>query len=327
MRGRRPLVVMLMAGIAACASEPAAEDATTQAADAEDPPTMSTAASGWSVDTLVTVEGGTGGLSIGVDGTLYSSEFGDRLNDPDTAGKRIWAITPTGEASVFSDQLDGASGSAIDSQGYFYQSNIRGNTVSRLTPDGQATEFVAEGIQTPVGIEVDDADNLYVANCGSSSIQRVTQTGESSRFVESELLQCPNGITRDPTTGTFYVANFANGDLIAITAEGEASRLATLPGNNNGHLVYHAGSLYVVGRAAHQIFKVELDGSFEVFAGSGTRGADDGDAATATLSLPNDIAVNADGTIFYINEIAPLDLPHTELAPTRIRRIVRGGDS
>jgi hypothetical protein len=313
---------MLMAGVAACASESATEDETAPAAD-EEPATMSTAPSGWTVDTLVTVEGGTGGLSIGADGTLYSSEFGDKLNDPNTAGKRIWAITPGGEATVFSDQLNGASGSAIDSQGYFYQSNIRGNTVSRLTPDGQVSEFVAEGIQSPVGIEVDDADNLYVANCGSGSIQRVTPAGDSTRFVESELLQCPNGITRDPTTGTFYVANFGNGDLIAITADGEASRLATLPGNNNGHLIYHAGSLYVVGRAANQIFKVELDGSFEVFAGSGARGADDGDAATATLSLPNDIAVNADGTIFYVNEIAPLDLPHTELAPTRIRRIVR----
>ena len=86
--------------------------------------------------------------------------------------------------------------------------------------------------------------------------------------------------------------------------------------------MYHDGGLYVVARGAHQIYRIELDGQFAVFAGSGDRGADDGDVAVATFSFPNDIGVSPDGRVFYINEPSPLDVPHTVLSPTRIRRIV-----
>ncbi|NKB88527.1 MAG: hypothetical protein GKS06_09930 [Acidobacteria bacterium] len=282
----------------------------------------------WRVETIVAeIDGGTGGLTLGADGTLYSSEFGDKLGGGGRVGTRVWAISPAGEVSVFADGLDGASGSAIDSHGTFFQSNIRGGSVTRIPKGGTPEIFVSEGIQSPVGIEVDPDDNLYVANCGSSSIQKITPVGESSRFVESDLLQCLNGITRDTDRGDFYVANFMNGDVIKISSDGEASKLTTLPGNNNGHLIYHDGSLYVVGRMANQIFRVGLDGTYSAIAGSGERGAADGPALEATLSLPNDIAISPDGSTLYINEIAPLDLPHTELAPTRIRKIVRVTDS
>jgi hypothetical protein len=99
-------------------------------------------------------------------------------------------------------------------------------------------------------------------------------------------------------------------------------RLATLPGDNNGHLVFGNGVLYVAARGANQIYRVTLDGEVLLLAGSGERGHADGPAATATLSLPNDLALSADGAELYFNEVVPLDDPTGEkLAPTLVRAL------
>ena len=106
-----------------------------------------------------------------------------------------------------------------------------------------------------------------------------------------------------------------------ITPAGEASVLASLPGNNNGHLAYHDGALYVVARSAHQVYRVTLDGQFELFAGSGEKGGADGDLSSASFCYPNDIAINSDGTALYLNDVADHASEGRILGPTRIRRI------
>jgi sugar lactone lactonase YvrE len=273
------------------------------------------------VDTLIDgLDGGSGGVSIDAAGNILVADFGALLSDPSTMGPQVFLVTPEGDARVFATGLEGASGNGIDSEGYLFQSNIRGNKISKIAPDGTVTMFTDEGVEAPVGIEIDADDTLWVANCGSGSIQKVTKEGVSTRFVENELLQCPNGITLDDAHN-LYVANFNNGDVVKVTPDGEVSVLATLPGGNNGHLVHHEGVLYVVDRGGHQIFRVELDGEIALVAGSGERGSADGDAATATLSFPNDLGFSPDGSILYVNEISATTGDHTELAPMRVRRI------
>lgn len=274
------------------------------------------------VETLAEVAGGTGGLVMDAHGNLYSADFGAVLGDASTAGTRIYRITPDGEASVFAEGFQGASGIAIDSKGNLFQSNIRGGFISKITPDGQIDVFASEGLESPVGIVIDDQDTLWVANCGSGSIQKVTREGASSRFVESSLLKCPNGITLDES-GNLYTANFYSGDVVRITPDGELSILATLPGNNNGHLAYAGGSLFVVARTAHQIYEVSLSGEVELLAGSGEKGGQDGPLLEATFCFPNDIAIGTDGSTLYLNEIADESTTGMSLAPTRLRAIRR----
>jgi sugar lactone lactonase YvrE len=139
----------------------------------------------------------------------------------------------------------------------------------------------------------------------------------------TDLLACPNGITVDDE-GIFYVANFMNGNVVKITAEGQASVLATIPGDNNGHLTFHDGMLYVVGRSAHQIYTVTLAGEVELLAGSGVQGLDDGPAHEASFSYPNDIGVSPDGRYLYVNDVADLSSTGILLAPMVIRRIDLG---
>ncbi len=274
------------------------------------------------VETLADeVDGGSGGIAVDADGNVFTADFGSRLGPGGTGGHRVYRITPQGEVSLFCEGIRGASGNCFDAEGNLFQSNIGGNMISRVTPDGEVTTFCDEGVVNPVGIIIDEEGTLFVGNCGSGSIQRISADGESTQFVKSNLLKCPNGITRDEA-GNLYVANFYNGDIVKITPDAEASVLATLPGNNNGHLTYRAGYLYVVARTANQIYRVSLTGDVSLFAGSGTRGKDDGEPESATFSLPNDLAFSPDGQFLYVNEVGPIDGDPRTLAPTRVRRIV-----
>lgn len=275
------------------------------------------------VETLIDeIDAGSGGVAVDSDGNVYSADFGSRLNGQGSVGgDKVYKITPEGKATIFCKGIRGASGNAFDSNGNLFQSNIAGNRISKVTPEGKVSIFCREGVTNPVGIAIDAEDNLYVCNCGSGSIQKITKDGKSSLFVKSHLLKCPNGIVFDGE-GNLYAANFYNGDVIKMTPDGTVSKLATIPGNNNGHLTFYKNKLFVIARSAHQIYQVTLDGEISVFAGSGKRGKDDGAPQEATFSLPNDIGVSPDGKYMYVNEVAPITGSGNILAPTRVRRIV-----
>ncbi len=272
------------------------------------------------VDTLTQVDGGTGGITIDRDGNIYSSDFGAQLGDPSTAGTKIFRVTPDGKTTVFADGIVGASGSGMDAKGNLYQSNLRSGAVSRITPDGKVTTFANDGFQAPVGIEVDPDGTLFVTNCASQSIQRVTQDGTSTRFASSELFKCANGISR-ASDGNLYVANFADNNVIKVTPDGEASAFATIPGTGNGHLVFAHNALWVVARAAHQIYRVSLAGKVTLVAGSGKKGGQNGAPNEASFCFPNDLGWSPDGKTLYVNEVSDEASSGGTLAPTRIRRI------
>ncbi|HVS64339.1 MAG TPA: hypothetical protein VMT85_12650 [Thermoanaerobaculia bacterium] len=109
--------------------------------------------------------------------------------------------------------------------------------------------------------------------------------------------------------------------MIAVSTEGAARVHATIPGDNNGHLVHHDGALWVVGRSAHQIFRVTMDGEVSVFAGSGEKGGADGEPRKASFCYPNDLGWSPDGTVLYVNDVANHESEGRILGPTRIRRI------
>ena len=277
------------------------------------------------VDTLVAeLDGGAGGLAVDSAGFVYCADFGSSLGAGSSGGHRVWRVDPeTGETTVFATGLRGASGNAFGPGGDLFQSNIGTHSVARIDGDGAVTEFLAEQLRSPVGIAIDSEGTLFVANCGAASIVEVTPDGEAHVFASSPLLNCPNGLALDGEHN-LYVSNFNNGDVLRVTPLGEVSRLATLPGNNNGHLTFHGGSLYVAARGAHQIFKVSLAGEVELFAGSGQRGMHDGPAVEAEFSFPNDLAFSPDGSTLYVNENASTTEAGGVLAPLRIRRIRLG---
>lgn len=270
------------------------------------------------VKTLVEgIKGGSGGVAVDKNDNLYMADFGQTLGGP--PGDKVFKITPSGTVSVFATGLVGASGNDFDSNGNLFQSNISGQSISKITPEGDVSVFVSgDPIVNTVGISIDSNDDLFVADCDGHKIIKVDKEGEMSIHSSSFLLRCPNGLTRDENDN-LYASNFYNGDVIKITPDKEASVLVTLPGNNNGHITYHNGFLYVIARTANQIYKVSLTGEAELFAGSGERGKRDGGALNATFSLPNDLIFSNDGTKLYINDVVPLS--GGDIAPCNIRVI------
>ena len=266
------------------------------------------------------IEAGSGGVEVDADGNVYTADFGATLSQG-PPGTRVWRVTPDGVVSVFAEGLRGASGNTMGADGHFYQSNIAAGTVSRISMDGTVTPFVTEGLRAPVGIVFAEDGRLMVANCGANTISAVDADGQATLFAESSLLQCPNGLVRDHE-GNLYASNFANGDVVRITPAGDASRFASVPGNNNGHLVFTGDGFYVAARSAHQIVHVAMDGTLTVVAGSGAHGVEDGPALQATLSYPNDLGLSPDGTILYWNDVAAIveDGGQT-LAPTVVRML------
>lgn len=276
------------------------------------------------VETLVDdLYGGTGGISVDASGNIYSSDFGPFLGQVNPDFKfvsKVFKITPEGVVSVFLDSLLGASGSDFDDNGNFFQSNIRGSYISKVSKSGDVTEYACDSIVAPVGLEFDSNGDLIVCNCGNNTLRRIKPSGENVLFSKGEALKCPNGIARDGE-GNFYTSNFYNGDVVKITPDGTPTVFATIPGNNNGHVAYSNNYLYVVGRTANQIYKVSMSGEIELFAGTGERGRRNGPRLKASFSLPNDLDFSPDGKYLYVNETSDsLGSPRI-LTPTAIRKI------
>ena len=298
----------ILSSILVAVMAPATMAAQSSASASSPPP----AASGVKVRTVTdTLVGGVGGVAVDRAGAIYVATFGDV----------VYKVMPDGRTSVFATGLYGASGNAIDSRGRLLQSNFFGNYIVRIDRDGVVSPF-AEGLQGPVGIAVDSADNLVVTNCRANTLSWVTAEGEVSTFAESPLLNCPNGITRGPD-GTYYVANFTGGKLLAVSAEGEVRELATIPGNGNGHVAIARGNLYVTAFQSHRLYRVSMDGSQVTHvAGTGQIGEVDGPGLEATFAWPNGIATGPQGDRLYINDFLNRSPPTLENPPVK-KSIVR----
>lgn len=261
------------------------------------------------------IQAGSGGMEVDGSGNIYMSNFGMYLNK--AGGAEVYKMTPSGETSVYAKGFNGASGNDLGPDGLFYQSNVSGRKISVVQKDGTVEDFATEGFFSPVGL-VKTANALFVANCGNGTIQKVDKEGKSTVFAKSELLKCPNGLEMDDE-GNLYAANFSSSDVVKIDKEGKVSVFATIPGNNNGHLVYRNKRFYVVARGAHQIYTVGMQGKVELLAGTGEMGNADGAANQSTFRYPNDLAFSSDGKKLYINDVGAETQDGILLGPVVIR--------
>ncbi len=111
------------------------------------------------------------------------------------------------------------------------------------TSNGVVVNTLAEVDGGSGGMSIDADGNIYSSDFGSklgsggtagTRVFRITPDGATSVFADGFEGASGSEIDND---GNLYVANFNNGDVVRVTPEAEASRLVTLPGNNNGHLV------------------------------------------------------------------------------------------
>jgi len=245
-----------------------------------------------------------GGISIDKNDNLLVAHFGPLPIDPATIGKDIYKISPDGEVSLFVEgTIRVGSGNNIDSKGFLYQSNFITNTIYKIDTLGNIVDASFATVINPVGILVDENDNLYVCSCGTNTIRKITTDGENTLFASGTVFNCANGITIDDD-GNIYTTNFSDGRITKISPDGGTQTLGSTP-VGNGHIAFRSTdqSLYIANYSGHRIYKMDLSGEVEVFAGTGIPGTVDSSDLSATQFLkPNGIAFSNDECTLYVSQ-------------------------
>ena len=64
----------------------------------------------------------------------------------------IWKISLWGEIEVITNAMHDTSGNALDRKENLYQSNYFGNTINKISRNGDAKEIAGTGLNGPFGI-------------------------------------------------------------------------------------------------------------------------------------------------------------------------------
>ncbi len=248
------------------------------------------------------------GLLMTPDGTLYGTEGYD--------GSRIFKIQLDGTTEVFASGLNGPIDMDYDTSGNIYVSTFNNARLYKINPEFPAIiEQLANVTTGPSGVVVNrETGEIYVSHYGSgfpgngNSIYKVNPDGIASVFVQGNGLNVPVSLAIDGD-GNLYAPNISDAKLFKITPQGDISLLVQLPTSsvhpfNIGHIAYANGSLYVTGNDSQPlVFKVSLDGTYEVIAGDGVIGNQDGSGLQARFNGPNGIAASVTGDTLFISEL------------------------
>ena len=155
---------------------------------------------------------------------------------------------------------------------------------------------------------------LLLSSCGGGTLSFacadghcvVTTVAGSGQpgIVDGAALQArffmPHAVAID-AEANIHVADYGNNNLTRVISLG---RVFTPPDDpisfpHPAHVATDAGgNRYVADTYGNRILKVTPAGETAVLAGTGQRGDADGDAASATFSLPTGLAFGADGALY-----------------------------
>jgi hypothetical protein len=156
---------------------------------------------------------------------------------------------------------------AFDAAGNLYVVNWGSSTVSKVTPAGVVSTFVASGLNNPNGSAIDSLGNLYVGNYNGWSVSKVTPSGAVSTFAGS--LVYPMGLAFD-AAGDLYVVDSSSDTVSKVTSAGAVSRLAITGLDWPQGLAFDAaGNFYVANSGNNTISKVAPSGAVSTFVSSG----------------------------------------------------------
>ncbi len=261
----------------------------------------------WVVETVASnIDGGTGGLAIDHDGTIFMGDFGYATN----TGRGIYRITPDGDVEVFSDadRMEQLTTTKIGPDGSIYQSSYGSNRVFRVDENGDAT-VVTDEILGPTGIVALEDGSLFVASWSQGIIHRIHPDGAVEDWVERHpAFNGINSLTIGPD-GTVYVVNIRDGGLFAVDEDGQVTELEFYP-RANSHVAYDDGSLFVTSRGGYVILRYDLEtGETEIVAGNGSPGDKDGRGIGASFGRPNAITVGPDDSLYFNHTEGRNDTP------------------
>jgi sugar lactone lactonase YvrE len=235
----------------------------------------------------------------------------------------VMKITPEGEVEQFAIGMKRAVGIALGPDGNFYVNNYGNGDISRITPEGEVSVWVS-GLNGPAGIVFDAEGNALVSEFGANfsgtgqSVSRITPDGQIEDHLKGNGLRNPVGIALDKA-GNLYVSNWSGGDIYRSRPGEELELFARIDGADINQIAHAGNYLYVPSPNLKRIYRIDSDGTVEVFAGNGASSREDGPALEASFSSPNGIAVSPDRRFLYVVEgdvgaIRRIELPESSTA-------------
>jgi sugar lactone lactonase YvrE len=259
------------------------------------------------------------------------------------------------DGTGYGAQFYSPQGVAVDKSGNIYVADTENHTLRKISPAGVVTTLAgkagtsgsADGtgsnarFKWPWGVAVDSAGNIYVADAGNDTIRKVSPTGTVTTLagfagiagsldgpVSETWFDNPHGLAIDKNDN-LYVADFGNGTIRKISADGLVTTVAGLAGDfastdgtpdvarfgvcrtyygstycagPEGVAVDLAGNLYVTDPNNNTIRKIAANGLVSTLAGlAGSAGSADQTGTTARFNLPQGIAVDSAGNVFVVD--------------------------
>jgi len=172
-------------------------------------------------------------------------------------------------------------------------------------------------ISTPTGLEFDPSGRLLVAEFHGNRVRRVdfgantvkTVAGNGSLGFTEGAQATATGIATWGTVldaaGNIYIGGYQNNAVVRVDAlTGKAHKVASVQGAT-GITMDGAGNLLVAAWSANKVLQIDpSNGTITVFAGTGLY-AYNGDGLPVdqtNLAAPIDVAVNADGSTYVLEQ-------------------------
>ena len=273
------------------------------------------------------------GITIGENSTVYvvDSQL-SRVQAFDSDGNYIfhWGVRGDG-----SGQFALPNGITTDKDDNIYVVDTGNHRIQKFTSVGQyQSEFGQSGINndefiSPMGITINTDGNIFVSDSGDNSIKKFDSNGVFLDIFDSSIGGQPlraQGLQSDPQ-GNIYVADSTNDRILRLDSQGTSLSVWGSSGIQSGQFkmpkdvaLDNAGHLFVVDSNGHRIQKFATPLEYTVVppepisppseaapVETPTRYAlppvnpVEGDLTKPTISPPNDLVIEATGTLTPVN--------------------------
>ncbi|UPT69690.1 MAG: T9SS type A sorting domain-containing protein [Flavobacterium sp. JAD_PAG50586_2] len=232
------------------------------------------------------------GLDVDASGNVYVADASNNRIRKISAAGTVTTIAGDGTAGYLDAQgtaakFNNPTGVALTSSGMLYVSDTSNNRIRAISTSGLVTTLAGNGspamvngqgtaaqFNAPRAIAVDASANVYVVDYSNNRVRKITSAGLVSTLSGTGSFGAVNGAAS--------VATFKYPEGIAVDA---------------------AGNVFVADVTNNCIRKITSTGDTSTYAGSATRGLENGQTGTmAMFNMPVSVAVTSAGVTYVIDD-------------------------